>query len=48
MKTNKKFIANGRFFESMDAVQMYADQNGWQVTHTEVIKGKTLCHLSSK
>lgn len=44
----KNFIANGKFFASLEEVEKYADQNGWVITHTEVIKGKTLCHLSAK
>jgi hypothetical protein len=43
----KKFIANGRFFSSYQEVEKYAAANGWEITHTEVIKGKTLCHLSA-
>lgn len=41
-----KYICNGKFFETFELAESYANANGWSVSHTSQIKGKALIHVS--
>jgi hypothetical protein len=46
MKTTKKYILNGRFFDTLEDAKIYAavSLNCW-VERTEEYRGKILCHV---
>jgi hypothetical protein len=47
MNTSYKYICNGKFFQTYQLAKSYAEANDWQITHTEQIKGKVLCHVAA-